>query len=124
MAMFIYQVAYGTNESSYKFGYRTGKYDYPNCTLPADKSNGEIADCFGPSQCNYFSNNTIFGGVYNYTNGLYYPVSQGHVTNPTACVDRYINGWNHVCKPGAKDPDRTHVLPCPANKKTIVNVNR
>ena len=41
VAYFCYPVAYGTNESSYKYGYGQGKSEWGNCTdFDADCSDG------------------------------------------------------------------------------------
>lgn len=43
--------------------------------------------------------NEIYATVHNITSGYYVPVPLGHVSNHTACVDGFINGYNHVCDP-------------------------
>jgi hypothetical protein len=41
VAIFFYQVAHATNESSYKYGYKQGKLEWCDCTdFDADCSDG------------------------------------------------------------------------------------
>jgi hypothetical protein len=88
-AMFCYQVAYGTNESSYKYGYGQGKSEWVNCTdFDADCSDG-LSDCHSP----------VTTYAKNSTSG-YYDIRTDHydiMTNTTACIDGYVHAWNHVC---------------------------
>jgi hypothetical protein len=83
----IYQTAYGTNESSYKIGYHYGFDSYACSTNPHSPDKG--CDGPDPSQANIVS---ICSGVGN-------PA----ITNSTACIDGYYNGFVHWCSADAKD---------------------
>jgi hypothetical protein len=75
-------LAYATNEneSSYKYGYKEAQVEWDNCTAPDDGCGTVTTDCFSPT------------------------------TDKTACVDGFVDGWNHVCDPvKAKE----NVIPCP-----------
>jgi hypothetical protein len=87
---------YGTNESSYKYGYQNGKDEWTNCTdFDADCNDG-LSDCQSP----------VITYDKNMTTG-YQDIEIKHyniMTNQTACIDGYVHAWNHVCKqPQAKD---------------------
>jgi hypothetical protein len=72
-------IAHATNEGSYRFGYSAGYDDYHNCF---------IGDCSPPS------NDEALGICI---------VGNQAVTNSTACLDGYIQGWQHWCKSDTKD---------------------
>src|SRR5215467_12052870 len=86
---FVYQVAYGTNESSYKWGFKLGKEEVSNCK-DCD------ADCSGSNQDCAVPGNIIKGGVYDKFGDSKQEVV-GPLTNQTGCIDGFVNGWNHVC---------------------------
>jgi len=90
VAIFCYQVAYGTNESSYKYGYGQGKSEWGNCTdFDADCSDGLDSDCHSP--VTYYAKNETSG--YQDIPIIHYDI----MTNTTACIDGYVHAWNHVC---------------------------
>jgi hypothetical protein len=93
VAIFCYQVCYGSNESDYKYGFKEG--------------NGAYKQCNSAHTCTVEQN--FYGPC-----SLYYPPphwyksaigwiqigpSQIHfVDNVTACNDGYFHGWIHECK--------------------------
>jgi hypothetical protein len=77
---------WATNEVSYKFGFNLGVDDYKHCfDTPQDAD-----DCSPPD-----SSNPLAICVGN-------PNNQA-VTNSTACIDGYVQGWQHWCKSDTKD---------------------
>jgi hypothetical protein len=78
-------IAHATNEGSYIFGYSAGYDDYHNCFI-GDST--RIGDCSPPS------NDEALGICV---------VGNQAVTNSTACLDGYIQGWQHWCKSDTKD---------------------
>jgi hypothetical protein len=96
------QVAYATNESSYKLGYVKGESNYTNCTFPEDKY-GNIADCDKPSDACY--------NPLSHVDSTY-----GVMTNKTACIDGFVNGWSHVCQVGARDGASGDKVACPGDR--------
>jgi hypothetical protein len=72
------QLAYATNESSYNYGFKQGFSDYntPVVNIDADDPtpNIDVQAC----------DNSVLGG--------------SALTNSTACIDGYIDGWQHWCK--------------------------
>jgi hypothetical protein len=60
-------LAMATNESDYKYGYKQAQVEWVNCTAPDDGCGTVTTDCFSPT------------------------------TNTTACIDGFVDGWNHVC---------------------------
>jgi hypothetical protein len=85
---FAYQVAYGTNESSYKIGYNTAVDNYTNLiTVNPDNT----ARCDTQDGCP------------QHDDAQKYCLSIGSgVTNATACIDGYVNGWKHWCSTDLK----------------------
>jgi hypothetical protein len=91
-------LAWATNESSYKEGFNNA-FDGYNCVQTED--------------CDIIANN---GGELICNNQLDNP----HVSNSTACIDGYVDGWKHWCNIDMKDcladilvgyfPDVNHVL--------------
>jgi hypothetical protein len=83
IAYFCYQVAYGTNEGSYQWGYKSGREGYECGNYDADCDNG-LGD---------------IGAKLSY--GIVTPPGvphlEGSVTNRTACLDGYLNGWKNWC---------------------------
>jgi hypothetical protein len=77
VGIFCYQVAYGTNESAYRFGYHYGK-DQWQCWKESE-INGQ--SCF-------MGNTTCTSTITN---------AAKVVTNQTACIHGFVNGWNKVC---------------------------
>jgi hypothetical protein len=82
---FGYQVAFGTNESSYRMGFTQAATDWGCLGTPSDKP-GE--------DCGY--------GYFNPTDDVCY-ASNPHVDNVTACDDGYIAGYVHWCSSDQKD---------------------
>jgi hypothetical protein len=79
-------IANATNKSSYMYGHKQGKFEWENCTTPEADCNIGLDDCpIGPK---------LF-----YVNAV--PHVVGVVTNVTACVNGYIDGWNKVCNQSA-----------------------
>jgi hypothetical protein len=74
---FAYQVAYGTNESSYQHGYRTAIAIYECGVI-------QTSDCDTPTSDDV---NTVCVNT----------------SNSTACMDGYLNGWSHWCSTDSKD---------------------
>jgi hypothetical protein len=72
VAIFMYQVAYATNESSYKHGFNIAYNGY-RCTV--------TDDCSPPANSALDSTCT----------------NTQHVTNTTACIDGYLHGWKSWC---------------------------
>jgi hypothetical protein len=89
VAYFCYQVAYGTNESSYQYGFRDAVVMYSNCAIREEVGGNciEYGIALPMSQCHV---------------ATYHIPVQGIVTNSTACVDGYIDGWKHWCNSDAK----------------------
>ena len=85
VAIFCYQVAYGTNESSYQWGYKSGREGYECRNYDADCNNG-LGTCDIGAKLSY--------GIVT-PPGV--PHLEGSVTNRTACLDGYVNGWKHWC---------------------------
>ncbi|MGC1931023.1 MAG: hypothetical protein WA667_18795 [Candidatus Nitrosopolaris sp.] len=85
--------AYVTNEGSYKYGFKVGFSDYQCASTDFD--------CDSP-----YNDNAIhrcYIGA-NDTGWPTPPYAQGLVvTNVTACIDGYVNGWKHWCNTNAKD---------------------
>src|SRR5215469_4108426 len=77
-------IAHATNEGSYKFGFTVGFRDYNHCF-----DNG-ASDCSPPD------NDAPLQVCVNN------PVNH-EVTNSTACIDGYIQGWQRWCKSDLKD---------------------
>jgi len=86
VSYFAYQVAYGTNESSYTWGFKLGKEEVVNC------KDGD-ADCSGSNQDCAFPGNITKAVVYDKF-GDTRAVVVGPLTNQTACMDGFVNGWN------------------------------
>ena len=79
-------IADATNEGSYKFGFSVGFSDYNHCF----DNDADALDCSPPD------NDTPLQVCVNN------PVNH-EVTNSTACIDGYVQGWQHWCKSDAKD---------------------
>jgi hypothetical protein len=77
-------IAHATNERSYKFGFSVGFSDYNHCF----DNDADALDCSPPD-----SSNPLAICVGN-------PNNQA-VTNSTACIDGYVQGWQ--CKSDTKD---------------------
>lgn len=101
-----YQWAYGTNESSYKYGYGQGKSEWVNCT-DFDADCGAAPDDCQPTV--YVSTNDQFNGIpvnpasvdvknVTYYNLHYYIEKKKVMTNKTACMDGYSHAWENSCK--------------------------
>jgi hypothetical protein len=77
LLIFCYQLAYGRNEWSYKCGFKIGFGQY-QCPI-TDDCDQPIPDaakltCINPTP------------------------QMVHVTNSTACLVGYVNGWKHLCQ--------------------------
>ena len=83
VAYFCYQVAYGTNEGSYQWGYKSGSEGYECSNYDADCDNG-LGTCDIGAKLSY--------GIVT-PPGV--PHLEGIVTNKTACLDGFVNGWKH-----------------------------
>jgi hypothetical protein len=75
VAIFFYQVAYATNESSYKYGWSYADFRHRSA---CDDTDGDcdpsaVSNCSTP-----YANSTI-------------------VTNQTACIDGFVNSWRSQC---------------------------
>jgi hypothetical protein len=82
---------YGTNESSYKYGYVQGKGEWGDCQIFDAECSIALDDCHSPVDV-----------AVKYAKP--YVKRYDIVTNQTACIDGYIHAWNHVCKqPQAND---------------------
>ena len=79
-------IAHATNEGSYKFGFSVGFSDYNHCF----DNDADALDCSPPD------NDAPLQVCVNN------PVNH-EVTNSTACIDGYVQGWQHWCKSDAKD---------------------
>jgi hypothetical protein len=77
-------IVLATNERSYKFGFNLGVDDYKHCF------DNDAPDCSPPNNDE------------SLTICVNSPVNQD-VTNSTACLDGYIQGWQHWCKSDIKD---------------------
>ena len=68
-----YQVAYGTNESSYQFGFNSADFKAGSA---CDDTDGDCQSSVYIDAC---------------------PTTSANVTNQTACVDGFVNGWRSDC---------------------------
>jgi hypothetical protein len=82
------QPAHATNENSYQFGFQHGKIEYGHCTYRGDQ------DEYCAAGYNVCTEDTS-------------------VTNVTACVDGFVNGWNHICDPAQARTWPNNEVPCP-----------
>jgi hypothetical protein len=83
------QFAYATNESSYQYGFHYGFSRYKEAI-----DNSANVDFPG-------SNLVKYNPCMEYKNGVLV-ISSG-VTNQTACIDGYVNGWKAWCKTDMND---------------------
>jgi hypothetical protein len=119
VGMFIYQVAHAdkvncgdtlcngqgmTNEGSYHYGYNNAKGLY-ECNKDPDASCKDGGD---------LCSSEIQVSVHNITSGYFPSVDLGHVSNQTACIDGYVNGWNKACMENGKIAREQH-LTCPTD---------
>ena len=79
---FAYQVAYGTNESDYKYGYKAGKGEYQQCS---NTHTCTVSENLLGVECEHHTGPN-FGSVLTY-----------NVDNETACNHGYFHGWIHEC---------------------------
>lgn len=86
VGMFCYQVAYGTNKSSYHYGWLAGFGTY-QCRITE-------GGCDGPGVSSNDINTDCVGLAAN---------SGGQDTNSTACTDGFIAGFVHWCGIHQKD---------------------
>ncbi|MFZ0221600.1 MAG: hypothetical protein WAM42_07890 [Candidatus Nitrosopolaris sp.] len=85
---FCCQVAYGTNESSYKYGFNTAIDNLTNLITVPPSWNTQV-----PNICDTQDGCPGSDDAQNYC--LTGQVAK--VTNSTACIDGYVNGWRHWC---------------------------
>jgi hypothetical protein len=85
------QLAYATNESDYKWGFKAGKEMYQQCSRYNTCTTEE--NLLGPCELPYH-------GPHWYKNGsIRVHLGPLHsVDNVTACNDGYFHGWIHECK--------------------------
>jgi hypothetical protein len=83
--IFCYQLAYGTNEGLYQWGYKSGREGYECSNYDANCNNG-LGSCDIGAKLSY--------GIVT-PPGV--PHLEGSVTNKTACLDGYVNGWKRWC---------------------------
>lgn len=115
VAYFCYEVAYGTNESSYRIGYNTAIANLTNLiTVPPPGStpeNGNICDTQdGCPSSDDAQNYCMAIGV--------------GVTNTTACVDGYVNGWKHWCLEPYNAPYCVNLVTGGAFPGSFINDNK
>jgi hypothetical protein len=80
--MFCYQVAYGTNESDYKYGYKDGLWEYHQCYI---HNSCAVSEPVYDSFCEHYTGPN-FGSTTIY-----------NVNNETACQHGYNHGWIKEC---------------------------
>jgi hypothetical protein len=122
VAYFCYQVAYGTNESSYQVGYKSGKEGYACSNYESDCDNG-LGACQVGLKIGYNNDVRNIGG---------------DVTNQTACDDGFVNGWKQWCNtdlslcakyflgnifPGQLANNQTYYVRCLKYGDDNINVN-
>jgi len=96
VAIFFYQVAYATNESSYQVGFRAAYSGYncyatdPECDPPTTNATDE---CSLPLPSNY--DHTLWGLAPNFPKNA--PLLKDVLTNSTACEHGFIDGFVHWC---------------------------
>jgi len=81
-----YQVAYGTNESDYRIGYKDGLASYQYCSA---NHNCNVSENLHDSSC--VPNKNLKLTHYAIELGLF------NVDNKTACNHGYFHGWIHEC---------------------------
>lgn len=80
ISIFVYQVAYGTNESDYKYGLKFGRGMYQQC------SNTHTCIFSGNYYTPECGNHLSFGST-----------PRPHIDNETACQHGYQHGWIKGC---------------------------
>ena len=75
---------YGTNESSYQYGFNQAISDYETCYQGWDTEGCNIGSDEPISEC-------------------YVGAGPGNVTNSTSCTDGYVHGWEHWCEKNTRD---------------------
>jgi hypothetical protein len=96
------QLAYATNESSYKFGYESGKVMWHTCVNPDADCETAVPACTD-HQVSYIN------GVANI---------EPPPDNQTACQDGFIHAWNHMCAIKTKGYDEVQ---CPYSGVGLTN---
>jgi hypothetical protein len=91
MGYFFHQVACGTNESSYRYGYELGTLTSPWMQPGANVNPTHFFYHLGSCQINPSPSKL--------NNGKVIPA----VTNTTACIDGFFNGWKNWCSNHAVD---------------------
>jgi hypothetical protein len=89
----FYQAVYATNESDYRWGFKSGEEIYQQCsrytTCTVEENLVSAVDCQLP-----------YHGPHWYRNGhMLVQIGPSHsVDNVTACNDGYFHGWINECK--------------------------
>jgi hypothetical protein len=99
ISYFCYQVVYGTNDSSYKYGYDAGLQTYECLT---ENTHYLAGNCD-----NFPSNSDVNIDCVSLAN-----TSGGQDTNSTTCHDGFVAGWHHWCVAHTKDCT-TNAIPKP-----------
>ena len=103
------QTAFATNESSYQYGYKQGKYGWADCTdFDADCSTG-LDHCNSAVQ--------PVGSMLTPQSQKVHNSNENVMTNKTACVHGYINGWNDVCNQTQARSWPNNEVTCPTTWK-------
>jgi hypothetical protein len=100
--------------------------DKVNCGDTQCDESGEYSSCMTPdADCSVgadICSNEVTADVHNITGGYYRSIDLGHVSNQTACIDGFVNGWNKMCDPvkamRAENPQR-----CPTNFYNELDIN-
>ncbi len=103
------QTAFATNESSYQYGYKQGKYGWADCTdFDADCSTG-LDHCNSAVQ--------PVGSMLTPQSQKVHNSNENVMTNKTACVHGYISGSNDVCNQTQARSWPNNEVTCPTTWK-------
>ena len=103
------QTAFATNESSYQYGYKQGKYGWVDCTdFDADCSTG-LDHCNAAIQ--------PVGSMLTPQSQKTHNSDSDIMTNKTACVHGYVHGWNDVCNQTQARSWPNNEVTCPTTWK-------
>jgi len=104
VAIFCYQVAYGTNEISYRFGYKTTVNTASCIATQIRTDNGD--DCnrgiMSPTWVCGYPNDPDADNALNINPNTGFYTPKIVVTNQTACNDGFYNGFVHWCSTDVK----------------------
>jgi hypothetical protein len=90
----IAQLTHATNESSYLYGKKTGRWEWNDCSY---SGKDEQPSCY---RADDMCQSPTITDVRNETTGYLDSVFHYDVmTNKTACIDGYVHEWNHLCDP-------------------------